>query len=259
MREDNEAINSEDPRAAFILERLLAAAAADFRAPDYPVFDGLALSNIARRAGVSERTAYRYFSVEQIRQALPAYLFDLERDPMAEWSAEQFQRMEEQLVDRSTPLAEAIVRIATSVWQTNLEDPTLRAQMALWPYAEGNDEVQTQLGKLYRHWDNGSRAVVDAFFTEYAEVLSARRGWMSTKEFAIAATVMMEGFAIRAALHQASGGEGFGFPPELPGRIMMAVFGSLVDLGDGEHPLDDLYRRLDEALGRSRTEPDVPS
>ncbi len=229
-----------------VRRRLLEAAAEEFQSPEYEIFCDVALSRIARRAGISERTAFRYFHTDELRDELPRFILDPSRYEGASRSNEMFRIFEREVLDADYPLAEAISTAAAAAWEANLTNRTLRAQMALWPYAEGNEAIRESLSSLYQNWDDEIRAMVDAFFAARSNSIALRDDWISTRDFALTSIAIVEGLAIRASLHRLAGKEGYGFEPELAGRILQAIFASMIAFPDEDgHSADDTLRRAD--------------
>lgn len=233
-------------------QRLLEAAADHFRNPDYSILSDVTIVKIAQRAGVPEATARRHFLVEELHAELIDYMLSPnERAGKGfgglGWNAEVQQEAANRLSDRDTNPGEAIQAVMGWLWPGNIEDPQLRSQMALWPYAADNRQIAERMTELYEWFEAGIRQIFSDFVTRHSHVVSLRQDWISIEDFALIVNQLAETVAIRASLHQATGCTGFGFDPKTPGRALLALAGSMIIFHDeDEHPLDRQYREIHE-------------
>ncbi|MFV0259238.1 MAG: TetR/AcrR family transcriptional regulator [Acidimicrobiales bacterium] len=243
-----------DEPTADTRERLLAAAADHFRQPEYGILSDVAVSAIARRAGVSEATARRYFLVEELHTELIRYLLRPGRDPSARgfggqgWDGETIREAIRRVNAPGVRLDDGLREIMDWLWPGNIDDPQLRSQMALGAYASGNPVIARELTELNHWYEDGIRRIMIDIVARRSGSVHIRRDWISLDDFALAVNIIAEGLAIRADLHQADGGTGYGFDPHLGGRILVALVGSMLQLhDDDEHPLNVMFQHMDPA------------
>ncbi|MFV0259239.1 MAG: hypothetical protein ACK5PP_12425 [Acidimicrobiales bacterium] len=225
--------------------RLLAAAAEWFRSPEYGIFNDIMVARVAARAGVSEATARRHFLAGELHEALIGYLLDPTRDLASEWDESILVDYERMVNDSEVRLEVAVQAIMDLTWPANTTDPTYLAQVALWPYVPGNPSIQRAMASLSRSIDEGITRVFASFIAHNSRVVRLREDWITLGDFAVFATLLAEGAAFRARIHSAGDGEGYGFDPSMPGRVLQAVVASMLSFHDSEvHPLTAQYDRL---------------
>lgn len=231
---------SEDVRT-----RLLAAAADYFRSPEYGILSDVAVTTIAERAGVPIATARRHFSVDELRQELIYYLLQPGQDPLGTFDFWILDEFEAQFGDSTQRVEEVAEKAMNATWPDNIDDPTMQAQMALWPYADGNPTIAHALDALYGRWEQGLRRCLTALLADAGHSVHLRSNWLSIQDFAVLADQLAEGMGVRARVARAAGRPDHGFSPEAPGRALVAILASMLQFHtDDEHPIDALFDRL---------------
>ncbi len=234
-------------------QRLVDAAARRFVAPGYGVLRDVELAAVARDAGVSEATARRHFTIEELHAELVAFVLSPDGESAASgfgglgWANARCDDMVDRLNDADHRVDEALQGVMDQLWPGKINDHQLRSQMALWPYVEGDRSVAMQLDELYKAFEDGIRRIFHGFLVRHTRFVHLREDWLSIDDFAVLVNQIAEGAAIRAHLHQALGHEGYGFDGRAPGRALRALVGSMLQFHDeDEHPLDAQFRQLSE-------------
>lgn len=241
----------DDNPSRDVRTRLLAAAADYFRSPEYGILSDVAVTTIADRAGVPIATARRHFSVDELRQELIHYLLRPGQDPLGLFDFAVLDEVEAQFGDPSHRADEVLEKAMNSIWPDNINDPTMQAQMALWPYAEGNPSIAQALESLYSQWEQAITRCLRAFLAEAGSSVHVRKDWISIQDFAVLADSLAEAMGVRARTARAAGRPDYGFSPEAPGRALVAILASMIQFhDDDEHPIDALFDRLHEERNR---------
>lgn len=237
---------------ADVRTRLLDAAAAEFTSPEYGILERVVLSRIAQRAGVAERTARRHFSAAELRQELVSHLLSIRPD--VDIGHEEFEAFSAMLQDRELAVADALGAVADQLYEHNLGNDLMRAQMALWPYAENNPDIRERLIELYEYWLHGAKAGLNDMFVTHTDVFSFRTDWISVDDFIRAMTACVEGLAMQQVLYdlreaddeRGAGTNQFAKPMDqgLAGKVILAVFASMIDR-PGVDSVIDMFEQLE--------------
>lgn len=230
-------------------EKLLEAAAEVFRSPDYDMFSDVQYQRIAKRAGFSTRTVRDAFASDaELKRELIDHM--LNEETRTQTRRVETQAITDLLTDRSTPLVDALIEIGRHHLNTNLSDPMLRSQMALWPYADGTESgnerqqhIADCLLKIYQAWDTEIESAVNTFLVSHSDLCSPNQSWLTSREFGITASALVEGLSIRATLDPSH------VDQELPGRALLALIATLfhikgdADTTDSPKNIAELERR----------------
>lgn len=245
---DNDATRHGPDRRS-VRERLMAAAAEEFRSPDYPLFANVTLGRIARRAGVSERTAFRYLRASEVEEELPSSLLGADQNDQG-WTEERYRELEDLLLDPTRSLADALEAMATRAFDVTLADPALRSRHAMWPYAEGNASIAESLADHYDLADRRSRAVINALVASASNDLRYRSDTLTIDELVSILTAVVDGIAMRASLTTPENDD-LEFSRRTVATAFKVLIGALiVPANDDYDPTEDHLARLDAITGR---------
>ncbi|MEM7340903.1 MAG: hypothetical protein AAF467_19760 [Actinomycetota bacterium] len=178
-------------------DRILEAAAEEFRSPDYQWGRGLVVQRVADRASVAEDTVYNIFGTKDgLLGELVLYLIAGEpADSDDDWSVERFDAQAEQNRDGGATAVFELVRAAID----NLGDrASFGAQAFLVAQARHDPRVRRAAAESYRQWDQAiiGRLLGGLERSRYVGV-SQRLG-MEAREMAIILSALVEGLVMRA-------------------------------------------------------------
>ena len=218
---------------ADVRRRMLDAAREELLGRDYDVLAGIVVSRVAERAGVPERTAKRMFKADELRAALKEDLLrvrpgeDIDEDDLIEFAGH--------LCDRSRRLTDELTGIVDAVFEHNVASELFRSATAFWALGQYDLDVQKRLGSMYEEWIRGGRNGLNAMVAQHQGCIQLRHDWISMDDFVRGVIALLEGLAIQESVRRNSASDADSvsdlseMDDRLPGRIMLAIFASMID------------------------------
>lgn len=210
-----------------------------FLAENYDVFAGLSIAAVAESSHVSLRHARRLFTAESFREAMVDELLRVHPDD--DLTTEEFEDFSDRIADESKPLVEEMGSIANLIFEHNIQNPGMRAQVALWGLPPIASEAQLKLAELYLAFLKEARNGLNAMLVARSEAVSLRSDRISVDDFIRTMHALLEGLALQERPHRRllAEGEPFNFPagiepmdPELPSRVLEIIFESMLAPAD---------------------------
>lgn len=230
-------------------EAILRAATELFLSPDYSPFGSLTLDRIAEQANVSRSTLSQHFGDRRgLIEALARFMLrEDHRHNEQAWDGIHEQLIE--VLHQATDVEAALKAIVTERYLATVDDPSLRAQVALWPYAERDEKIRASLLEMFRVWDDGMARVLLEFFDENVGLIHRRQEWISISEMAMMTTIIPEGIAMRRALDGPNE-----IADDLAARAMLGLLSTMLVFVEGDdNSVIDVFARLSE-LRAKRTQ-----
>ena len=213
-----------------IRQHMISVARAKFLAEDYDVFADLSIADVAESAHVSVRHARRLFTADSFREAMVDEL--LRVHPEDDLTPEEFEDFTERIVDETKPLIDEMGDIVSYIYEHNIQNPTMRALLALWSLPPDSSLTQRKIVDVYLRFLKDARNGLNAMLIGRSEALPLREDRISVDDFVRTMTALLEGLAIQERPHRLleTSGEPFDFPagiapmdPELPRRILEII------------------------------------
>ena len=130
-----------------IRQHMIQVAREKFLGDDYDVFAALSIADVAESANVSLRHARRLFNAESFHEAMIDDLLRLH--PEDDLNLGHFEDFSARIVDESRPAIKELGDIVNFIYEHNIQNPTMRAMLALWALPANSLEVQRKLAEIY--------------------------------------------------------------------------------------------------------------
>ena len=228
-----------------VRRRMLDAAREEFLGSDYDVLAGIAVTKVARRAGVPERTAKRLFKTGELRAALMEDLLRVR--PREDIDSKDLIKFAGDLMDRSSTLADGLGDVADAVFERNIESDLFRSTSVFWALGRTDPAIEKRLGLLYEQWIRGARDGLNAVVAQHHDCLRLRVDWISVEDFVRAMIAVLEGLAIQESINRSiansldeTSTDLQQMDDKLPRRVMLALFASMLDSSETARTEDTL-------------------
>lgn len=215
---------------------LVRAAREELFSKDYDVLAGITLVSVAKRAGVSERTAKRAFKANELREELMRDLLSIAPD--RDIVHEDIAAIAGHLIDNEVPLRESVAEVAQQVFERSLTSPTLRAEAAFFALGGCYPESGDRLSLMHDEWIRGGRDAINLYAAQSKEAPRFRKDWISSEDVARVVIALTDGLALQEkGRRQNAAGETMSpkdippMHPDLVRRVLVAVVESMLDDG----------------------------
>lgn len=232
-----------DRQSDDIRRRMIDAGRAKFVSDEYDVFAGLSISEVAEAANVSLRHARRLFTADSFREAMIEDVIRIH--PEVDLSSKDAEEFTARVVDPDKSFIEELGDITNYVVEHNIQNPMMRATMALWALPRGSLLVERKMAELYARWLKDFRDGFNAMLSGRVERLKAPAERLSVDDFVRTMNAVVEGLAIQERPHRRlkQAGQPFDFPagiepmdPDLPRKVLEILFDSMTAQADQSCP-----------------------
>jgi hypothetical protein len=234
---------SDDPVAAEMVEHGVRSLVDG----DHPVMGSISVAQMARLAGVSDRTGYGKWDAEDLHVAIIRCVFE----PDDSTGFDQLMEIARSVIesDQIQP-GDDLALVFDEFWRYRSSDPGTAAAAALLPYCSGTgripSEIRAGLRRWYDAWGALVLGVIDAFVAKHAGKVWIRPD-VSRKDMALLGVTLAEGFRAQALISDTESGERFS--PSLSGFALKVLLASTLVYRDDPSALlvDERLRRLSGA------------
>jgi hypothetical protein len=240
----------DDYRRDSVAAAMVDEGVAALRSPDHPVMATIAVAEMARRVGVTERTGYAQWDAEDLHVAVIRRSLGLEGEGDDQLTGAELVDVARDMIDDDTlPPSQVVAAIFNFAWRSLVDDPGRRAVYALWPYCDGNSrlskEIRACLNEYYASWFKTLLSIIDSYVAKHSRKITIRDE-ISRDDMARMAILFAEGAAFHARLGESI--DNPGFHAELPGVLVQLIMSYAIEFHDDEgdgHPFDKRLARLD--------------
>lgn len=219
-------------------DRVLEAASEALDSASYEWAKAITFDFLATESGIARRQIERDFgSRQQLVEELVEFCLsagNLE-DP-----DEQMADFQQLLANKDVDLREAIIEMGKARLLTTTDNPQLLIQMGLWGLATTDAASYDALRQFYERLDFDTQSLYHRLFEPLETLGVSRRPGLTMEEFALAATAVTEGLAIRAKLDPSFIGD------DLGGRFLAAITSAWLETDGAGSPIAEELVAIDE-------------